>query len=382
MKQKTTWSAAFLLLGMAGVAQPQTEASPASETRHAGEEAPSGLVGWHEVKPGETLEGITTLYLGSPSAWQENWRLNPDIADPNHLAPGQRIRVILGRRSAEITAIAKDVEEKPYPEPWVPAQLGDRLKERDGVRTRAQSSAELAFEDGSRLRVFEQSVVFLRDTGTRLEGVSRKSLEIQQGQADIEAQPAAVAPSDIEIFIEGARARARPGRDDPSLARARRNAEGTAQVMVFRGDGQVEAAGSTVAIAAGMGTQVPKDGRPTPPERLLPAPKPWRPVAGARLDHANPKLSWDPVDGAVAYAVDVCRDEACAEIVARLTDLTEPQAIPELLPLGDLYWRVNAVSASGLDGFMSPPRAMSVRSLWRKPHPPRRRVAPVTGPGS
>ena len=150
-------------------------------------------------EPGETLEGITTQYLGSPDAWRENWRLNPDVADPHRLSPGQRIRVILSRRTAEITAISKDVHEKPYPEPWIPANVGDRLKERDGVRTKAASSAELAFQDGSMLRIGEESVVFLRDTGSRLEGVSRNSLEIRQGQADVESRPTSALPSDIEM---------------------------------------------------------------------------------------------------------------------------------------------------------------------------------------
>ena len=34
-------------------------------------DAPS--VGWHEVQPGETLEGITAHYLGTSERWRENW---------------------------------------------------------------------------------------------------------------------------------------------------------------------------------------------------------------------------------------------------------------------------------------------------------------------
>jgi len=284
--------------------------------------------------------------------------------------------------AAQITALAKDVDLKPGSEPWVPAQVGTPVDERDGVRTRAQSSAELSFPDGSRLRIGELSAVLLRAPGPHLAGVSLTSLEVQEGQADYEMPPETATPKEVEIRVEGARVRARPDPNETSLLRIRRDAEGTGLVMVFRGAAEVEAGGATVTVAAGMGTTVPKDGSPTPPERLLPAPKPWRPVAGARLDHANPKLSWDPVDGASTYTVDVCRDEACGEIVAHLAGMDEPQAIPEILPLADLYWRVCAVTGSGLDGLASLPRAMSVGSLWRKPHPPRRRVLPATEPGS
>jgi hypothetical protein len=286
------------------------------------------------------------------------------------------------RGEAEITALAKDVDQQPHAEPWMPAQVGTQLRKRDGVRTRAQSSAELTFEGGSHLRIGELSVVFLRDPGPRVASVRLTSLEVREGQADFEMPTETATPSEVEILIEGARVRARPRPNQTSLLRVRRDAGGTAQVMVFRGEAEVEADGVTVPVPAGTGTRVAKDGKPFPPERLLPAPKPWRPMAGARLDHANPKLSWDPVDGAATYTADVCRDEACGEIVAHLAGGEEPQTIPDLLPLADLYWRVCAVSGSSLDGFASLPRAMSVRSLWRKPHPPRRRVAPATGPGS
>ena len=38
-------------------------------------------VAWYTVRPGDTLIGITTHYLGSPSLWTENLRLNPQIRD-------------------------------------------------------------------------------------------------------------------------------------------------------------------------------------------------------------------------------------------------------------------------------------------------------------
>ena len=37
------------------------------------------------------------------------------------------------------------------------------------------------------------------------------------------------------------------------------------------------------------------------------------------------------------------------------------------LPMGDLYWRVTAVSATGLDGFPAEARPVSIRSYWRRP---------------
>ena len=57
---------------------------------------PSDLdVGWHDVQPGETLEGITAHYLGTSERWRENWHLNPSLQNPHMITPGTRLRIIM-----------------------------------------------------------------------------------------------------------------------------------------------------------------------------------------------------------------------------------------------------------------------------------------------
>ena len=68
----------------------------------------------------------------------------------------------------------------------------------------------------------------------------------------------------------------------------------------------------------------------------------------------------------------VCRDPGCGQLSHRMAGITELSAVPDRLALGTHYWRVRAVSGSGLDGYPSEPRTLHVRSLWRKPHPARR----------
>src|SRR5262249_26057143 len=127
-------------------------------------------IGWHVVKEGETLENITRRYLGTSEGWRDNWKLNPQLASPHKLLPGQRIRVILARelpaRFARIDRISRRVERKPEPDPWTPAKAGDRLAERHGLQTYRASSAELRFEDNTQLTLTEESLIFLRSTKT------------------------------------------------------------------------------------------------------------------------------------------------------------------------------------------------------------------------
>ena len=143
------------------------------------------------MRPGETLRGITARFLGSSELWQEIHRLNPGIADPDRIAPGQRIRVPAEKSSipaARLERLSRQVEEQPSPIPWQNAQVGDMLVERDAVRTRQKSSAEMQFLDGARLTVTEDSLVFLQRSGKTLAGSPKKSIEIVQGQAELNAQ--------------------------------------------------------------------------------------------------------------------------------------------------------------------------------------------------
>jgi hypothetical protein len=151
--------------------------------------------------------------------------------------------------------------------------------------------------------------------------------------------------------------------------RARRASGGGAQVMVFEGVSNVEAGGGSVEVPRGMGTSVPQGGRPLPPEKLLPAPQVLAPVPGTAYGQSNPRLSWRPVAGAASYTVEVCVDAGCGQVVDRATRVAGTRWAPEGLPLGELHFRVMAVSASGLDGFPSSAVPFRVDSLWRRPDP-------------
>ena len=361
------------LLALCGGALAQSPtASPASAVAPSPEASPADETTWHEVQPGETLQGITRATLGSAELWEDNWRLNPTLKDPHRLAPGQRIRIYTRRkgRTAEIRGLSRKVEQKPHPElSWLPAHLGDVLRTRDGVRTHERSSAELGFDDGSSLVITEMSLVFLRERGQTLEGApARRSVEILEGQADLAAKPrrTAQAPG-IEIVVGGATATPRSTADKDTQARARTTSAGGAQVMVYGGTADLASGGRQVEVAEGMGSTVQKGGAPTPPEKLLPPSRMFAPVPGASYDHANPRLSWQPVEGAASYTLEVCRDLACGELVERATRLRGTRFTPDGLPLGNLYVRVTAVSTTGLDGFPSPAVPFNISALWRRP---------------
>jgi len=346
--------------------------------------------GWHIVRPGETMEQIAARYLGSAQLWQRVARLNPEIADPNKLEPGQRLRIFLPQReAARVAQLSHKVEAQAAPIPWGDAHLDDLLLERDGVRTHQKSSAAMAFPDGTRLLVTEDSIVFLQRTGGALHGVEHKGIEIVEGQADVEARPApghpAPPPAEVEIVLGSARATAHTDSRGAVSTRARRAEAGGAKVMAYGGDADLEAGGAKVQVPQGMGSSVAASGPPTPPEKLLPTPAPLAPADGAEVACANPSFSWQPVPEAAAYVVEVCRDPACDALVERAAGVADTAWRPQALPAASspasevFYWRVTARSRSGLDGYPGTPRKVVVTSAKADALPPTGTVS-LVGP--
>jgi hypothetical protein len=332
--------------------------------------------GWHTVRPGETLEGIAAQFLGAAERWTEIYRLNPDIRDPHWISPGRRIRIPSVESSlpaARLNRLSRQVEDQPSPIPWQNAQEGDMLVERDGVRTHQKSSAEMQFLDGARLTLTEDSLVFLHRTGSALRGTPKKSIEIVQGQADLDARTASAAlPSpEVEIVLGSTKATSRPDGAGAARTRARKAEEGGAKLMAYGGQSEVEAGGAKVQVPHGMGTSVAAQGPPSPPEPLLPAPVLTAPEPNGQRACIDPPLSWQPVPGAASYIVEICRDPACGALIDRHLGETAAQWRPAALPQGDLYWRVTARSRSGLDGYPSE----AIRLAITADHPGAKEIA-------
>ncbi|HEY0553163.1 MAG TPA: LysM peptidoglycan-binding domain-containing protein [Thermoanaerobaculia bacterium] len=356
--------APLLAAGLSAQSRPAAPSQPAAPTT-----LPPEATGWHTVRPGETLRGIAAQFLGSQERWPEIHRLNPGIADPDRIAPGLRIRipsVLSSFPAARLNLLSREVEDQPSPIPWHSAQVGDVLVERDGVRTHRKSSAEMQFLDGARLTVTEDSLIFLHRSGNTLRGTPKKSIEIVQGQAELDARSGSAAPApEVEIVVGTTRATSRPDSQGAARTRARKADEGSAKLMAYGGDSEVEAGGAKVAVKRGMGTSVAPQGPPSPPEPLLPAVVLGEPASGADRACANPGLSWTAVPQADSYIVEVCRDPGCGTLVDRHVGAPGDTATawrPAALPVAELYWRVTARSRSGLDGYPSEAARLRVTS--------------------
>jgi LysM repeat protein len=328
--------------------------------------------GNYVVQQGDTLESISQKFLGASARWREVLNANPGITNPHFIRPGTSLRIvptqIVGAKRATIQQVFRQVEQMPFPRPWAPASVGGVLQERDGVRTFEKSSSELRFDNDSRMIVSEESVVFLREAAPAPENVSRKAIEIRAGQADLDVRKSSNGiQNDIEFHIGDTMGSTRPGISGAGASRARRVSDGGSRIMVYDGEGEVTAAGRTVALPTGMGIAVSALGQTSGPEKLIPAPKTLTPNESQTFDFSNPTFDWEPVQGAASYTVEVCRDPECGQLVDRSAGIRMTRWTPRVLPIGELYWRVSATSPSGLDSFVSAAQKFTIRTYWRRP---------------
>jgi LysM repeat protein len=78
-------------------------------------EVETGL--YYTVKTGDTLWDIAEHFYGTPAAWPEVWRQNPQIANPHRLKPGTKIRIFGETRTQKIPVAETAAEEKKAHEP-------------------------------------------------------------------------------------------------------------------------------------------------------------------------------------------------------------------------------------------------------------------------
>lgn len=320
--------------------------------------------GWYVVREGDTLRGITLRYLGDEARWEENWRLNSWIPDPDRLKPGQRIRVLFRRLpddGALLAQISNSVEGRQLPLPWQESRVFDLLRTRDGVRTQKSSSAALLFADRSELKVTEESLVFLERIPAQPDRGARDVIDIEVGQADLEGRSVKASRGDIEIVLGDVKAQPRTDASGQVRTRARRPSAGGAQLMVYEGSGEVAAAGQKVQLERGTGSAVAAGKAPGPAEKLLDAAVLVEPAAAAEVPRPRPTFRWSPVSGAASYSFEFCRDAACTQLIERFGGLAENSWQPAgSLALGLYHWRVTAVSSSGLDGYPSEVHAFTI----------------------
>lgn len=75
--------------------------------RDAGPELKAGAPKDYVVKRGDTLWGISNLFLKDPWLWPEIWYVNPDIHNPHRIYPGDTIHLAAGRDGRTVLQVVR-----------------------------------------------------------------------------------------------------------------------------------------------------------------------------------------------------------------------------------------------------------------------------------
>lgn len=142
-----------------------------------------------------------------------------------------------------------------------------------------------------------------------------------------------------------------------------RDADGNEHVLMHSGRASVSSTLGSLDLAEGTGVRLGRGRAPDEPRRLLAAPRAASPIAGEIVYNApQPLLTWDPVEGAASYRVEVAADAAFSR---RLEDraVAEPRYAPDRkLADGVYYWRVRAVEGPQGGGELSSAHRFELRT--------------------
>lgn len=311
--------------------------------------------------------------LSEASASRDAARQAYELADyRGSVEHGRRSRALLlalldvgGSRAAggeaQFIAVEGDVEFRRGEQgDWQPARSRDVLRSGDYVKTAAGGSAEIVFLDGTLYTVRANTLFLVTRTRSFVGLGTEQSITMEYGWVDLNT-----AQRGGRVSTPSAEARVAR---DSEAAVAVDPATATTRFSAFRGTVEVAAASGTVKSIGPLEEIRQKGDLLTDPRALPAAPRMVEPAAHLETSlDAGRKLvlSWEPVQGASQYALQVSRNRLFVDNLIDVDSRSKTVATLELRGEGNFQWRVAAVSRDGLQGPWSEARSFRVAAGLR-----------------
>jgi hypothetical protein len=324
--------------------------------RARAQEYPEEVIQWG-VTQGESCEDIAKAVYGTARHAQLVTRYNRVVCLGG--APLAVQTLVLPAKVTEVArarvgALAPEVRHKPPGGDWGTASPGLKLSDNSSVNTLDDANATIVFVDRTRVLLAENTlvVIFGSAASSAVRSTSlAASVTIDEGE--VRAALAALRGDDaVEVDVAGGGRVSAASRDTVLAKRGART-----NVSVFDGRTRVKSQGESVDVESGFGTRFFSGKAPEPPRPLPAAPTwsvPLSPVALDLGDGATLEASWEKSSQAAAYRVEIARDPAFFELVAReevKPDVTSFRA--EKVPAGTFYMRVRVLDAEEFLGIAS-----------------------------
>jgi hypothetical protein len=248
---------------------------------------------------------------------------------------------------------------------WEPVEPKTmKLHVGDQVKTSSNSSVKLIYFDGTITTVEPGSLLEIRelseDPATKVRQVTEK---LNWGEVTASTQKGNVNGSFHEVATEKATART----DDASEIRVAYNTERqTSTFDVFSGKIQVSSTTQKETLGAGERLLASAAGELSAKDVFPGAPRPVSPSDQRVFTYDDPAnatttLSWEPVAGAARYRL-VIADRPLFTRLLYDNERNDTSVLIEGMASGSYYWKVAAVSATGVPGPYCEPRTFRVSS--------------------
>ena len=339
------------------------------------------------MQAGDTLEGLSQSYFGTPRLWHQLQARNK-VKDPRQLQPGSVVWIPVGllpAESAQVEFVHGDVKvhtaepgasTNPAAAANPPVAAGTMLAEGTRLQVGPDGFVTVRLADGSVVKVSAQSDVQLRQLRRRGRAGSVQSVvEIQRGSVESSVAPSTDASRRFEVRTPRAVTSVRGTRFGVALSESGDTTaavlQGAVAVQSRTADNPAQHTATATVLQPGQGLAVQADGTVGSPRSLLPAPD-LTSLPAAVHDLGLLALNVPGQAGANAYQAIVARDAELTQVL-RSGTFANGQLRWKGLDDGQYFISVRAIDAEGIAGLPTTQpltvKTQPVPPLYQKPAP-------------
>ncbi len=232
---------------------------------------------------------------------------------------------------------------------WQQSEIGDLFAESDGIRTGANSTAALAFIDGSQIVINQNTTAVVRTSRIdKLERTAQANIALIKGSLLSQLSKQAQESGAFKLSAGKAEAVIRSGKFWASV-----NEASATRIANYEGTMEVKAGKMAVTLKKNQGTVVLKGKEPTPPVELLPAPRLQWNALDTVIFRNELLLRWNPVANTTKYQIEVSSERNFSQNVQTYST-SATSFLLKNLPNETRFVRLQAFDKLGLRGADSP----------------------------
>jgi ferric-dicitrate binding protein FerR (iron transport regulator) len=232
---------------------------------------------------------------------------------------------------------------------WQQAEIGDLFAESDGIRTGTNSTAALAFIDGSQIVINPNTTAVVRTSRIdKLERTAQANIALIKGSLLSQLSKQAQESGAFKLSAGKAEAVIQSSKFWASV-----NEASTTRIANYEGIMEVRAGKIAVTLKKNQGTVVLKGKEPTPPVELLPAPRLQWNALDTVIFRNELLLQWNPVANTTKYQIEVSSERNFSQNVQTYST-SATSFLLKNLPNETRFVRLQAFDKLGLRGADSP----------------------------